>query len=232
MRKLQSIKTKKDHDTALQTRLAHVRICDTPIPVLSQDDPLPGGYLGTVLTASLCPRAHLKWTLEILTTISKAVLNTPLPPNIKQRLLLYGANSKIMHTHCLMALSPTAITSIDSLLEATCRKNWRLPKGLPRAGLHSPHDELGLNLPTIWEDYCAAATNSWTNILNDQGALGATARASLTQAAATFQHWPLELAFHFHRGGRPLCPSVIARNIATPNRGPPPPRRTRNMARK
>jgi hypothetical protein len=120
-----------------------------------------------------------------------------------------------MHTHCLMDLSPTAITSIDSLLETTCRKLWRLPKGFPRAGLHAPHDELGLNLPTIWEDYCAAATNSWTNILNDQGALGATARASLTQAAAKFQHWPLEFAFQFHRGGRPLCPSVIARNIAT-----------------
>ena len=117
-----------------------------------------------------------------------------------------------MHTHCLIALSPTAITSIDSLLEATCRKMWRLPNGFPRAGLHSPHDELGLNLPTIWEDYCAAATNSWTDI---QGALEATARSSLTQAATKFQHWPLELVFHCHRGGRPLCPSVIARNIAT-----------------
>jgi hypothetical protein len=213
--KLQTIKSKKDRDTALQTRLAHVRINDTPIPVLSQDEPLPGGYLGTALTASLCPKAHLQWTLGVITTISKAVLNTPLPPNIKQRLLLYGANSKIMHTHCLMALSPAAITSIDSSLEATCRKIWRLPRGFPRAGLHAPHDELGLNLPTIWEDYCAAATNSWTNILNDQGALGSTARASLAQAAHKFQRWPLELAFHSYRGGRPICPSVIARNIAT-----------------
>ena len=80
-----------------------------------------------------------------------------------------------MHTHCLMDLSQAAITSIDSSLEATCRKIWRLPKGFPRAGLHAPHDELGLNLPTIWEDYCAAATNSWINIHNEQGALGATA---------------------------------------------------------
>ena len=66
-----------------------------------------------------------------------------------------------------MALSPAAITSIDSLLGATCRKIWRLPKGFPRAELHAPDDELGLNLPTIWEDYSAAATNSWTNILDD-----------------------------------------------------------------
>ena len=165
---------------ALQTRLAHVRIGGKSIPILSQDDPLSGGYLGTALTTSLCPKEHLKWTLEVLATISKAVLTTPLPPNIKQRLLLYGVNSKIMHTHCLMALSPTAINSIDSLLEATCRNFLRLPKGFPRAGLHAPYDELSLNLPTIWKDYCAAATNSWTSILNDQGALGATARASLT----------------------------------------------------
>ena len=108
--KLQLIKSKKDRDMALQTRLAHVRINDTPIPVLSQDEPLPGGYLGTALTSSLCPKEHLQWTLGVITTISKAVLNTPLPPNIKQRLLLYGANSKIMHTHCLMALSPAAIS--------------------------------------------------------------------------------------------------------------------------
>ncbi len=101
---------------ALQTRLAHVRIGGIPIPVLSQDDTLPGGYLVTALTASLCPKAHLKWTLEVITTINKAVLTTPLPPNVKQRLLLYGANSKIMHTRCLMALSPAAITSIDSSL--------------------------------------------------------------------------------------------------------------------
>ena len=72
-----------------------------------------------------------------------------------------------MHTHCLMAPSPTAITAIDSSLGATCRKIWKLPRGFPRAGLHAPHDELGLNLPTIWEDYCSAATNSWTSILND-----------------------------------------------------------------
>ncbi len=113
LRKLQDIKTNQDRDTALQTRLAHIRIGGIPIPVLSQDDPLPGGYLGTALTASLCPKAHLKWTLEVRSTISKAVLNTLLPPSIKQRILLYGANSKVMHTCYLMALSPAAITSID-----------------------------------------------------------------------------------------------------------------------
>jgi hypothetical protein len=156
--------------------------------VLSQVDPLPGGYLGTALAASLCPKAHLKWELGVISTISKAVLNAPLPPNIRHRLLLYGDSSKIMHTQCLMALSPAAITSIYSSLEETCRKIWRLPKGFPRAGLYAPREELGLNLPTIWEDYCAAAANSWTNILNDQGALGATTRASLTQPATEFQH--------------------------------------------
>jgi hypothetical protein len=150
--KLQTIKSNKDRDVAIQTRLAHVRINDSPILVLSQDEPLPGGYLGTALTTSLCPKAHLQWTHGVIATISKAVLNTPLPPNIKQRFLLYGANSKMMPTHCFVALSPLAITSIDSSLEAPCRKIWRLPKGFPRARLHAPHDELGLNLPTIWED--------------------------------------------------------------------------------
>jgi hypothetical protein len=40
-------------------------------------------------------------------------------------------------------------------------QNLETTQRLPRAGLHAPHDELGLNLPTIWEDYCAAAMNSW-----------------------------------------------------------------------
>jgi hypothetical protein len=50
-------------------------------------------------------------------------------------------------------------------------KIWKLPKGCSRAGLHASHDELGLNLPTIWEDYYSAAINSWARIIKDQGAL-------------------------------------------------------------
>ena len=82
-----------------------------------------------------------------------------------------------------MALSPASITIIDSKLEATCQTIWKLPKGFPGAGMHAPRDELEINLPTIWEDYCSAVINSWTHILNAQGALGATTRAFLTQAA-------------------------------------------------
>jgi hypothetical protein len=102
---LQLIKRKTDRDTALQARLAHVRVGTISIHIISKDDPLPDGYLGTALTTSLCPKAHLAWTLDTLANISKAILSTPYPPDIKQRLLLYGANSKIMHTHCLTALT-------------------------------------------------------------------------------------------------------------------------------
>jgi hypothetical protein len=72
-----------------------------------------------------------------------------------------------------MALSPAFFTTIDSKLEGTCRKIWKLPKGFLTAGMNAPHDELGLNLPTIWEDYCSATINSWTHILNDRESLGA-----------------------------------------------------------
>jgi hypothetical protein len=93
-----------------------------------------------------------------------------------------------MHTHCLMALSPSAITSIDSHHEAASRRIWNLPRGFPRAALHASHADLGLNLPTLREDNCAAAIRSWTIILNDQGSLGATARASLHHAASKYSH--------------------------------------------
>jgi hypothetical protein len=113
-----------------------------------------------------------------------------------------------------MALSPSAMTEVDSIAEGVTRKIWHLPNSFPRAGLHAPIEELGLNSPIIWEDYCGAAIRSWTQILNDEGALGATARTSLLQAETRFKHWPLELAFRTIKG-RATCPSVIRRNVAT-----------------
>ncbi len=204
----------KDKDDALRARLANIFLGGTRIGVLSQDEPLPGGYLGTTLAASLCPDAHLRWTKLQLKLICKAVKRAPLPAHIKQRLLVYGAHSKINHTHCLMALSPTTMTEVDSVLEGAARHIRRLPTNFPKAGLHAPTEELGLNIPTVWEDYCGSAIRSWTQILNDESALGITTRASLRHALAKFKNWPLELAFHTHKG-RATCPSVIGRNAAT-----------------
>jgi hypothetical protein len=149
MQNLQSFRKKADRDDALKARLAHITLGRQRIGVLTQDEPLPGGYLGTALTASLCHDAHLQWTKQQLETICKAVNRAPLPSNIKQRLLLYGANSKINYTHCLMALSPTAMAEVHSILEGTSRKLWHLPNTFPRAMLHAPAEELGLNIPTV-----------------------------------------------------------------------------------
>ena len=212
---IQSIPRKRDRDDALRARLAHITLAGRPIGSLTQDEPLPGGYLGTSLTASLSPEAHLHWTKTQLTLIGKALRNTPLPPHIKQRLLLYGAHSKITHTHCLMALSPASIKAVDSVIEAISRDIWKLPASFPKAGLHALIEDVGLNIPSIWEDYCGAAVRSWTQILNDEGALGVTARASLQRASAQFQHWPMEIAFHTLRDHTPACKSVLARNMAT-----------------
>ncbi len=105
--------------------------------------------MGTTLTASVCPDAHLRWTKRRLENICKAANRAPLPSHIKQRVLLYGAHSKINLTHCLMTLSPTAMAEVDSILECASRKIWYLPNTFPRAGLHAPSEELGLNIPTV-----------------------------------------------------------------------------------
>jgi hypothetical protein len=123
--------------------------------------------------------AHLHWTKAQLNLTGKALRNTPLPPHIKHRLLLYGAHSKITHTHYLMALSPTSIKAVDSVVEAITREIWSLPASFTKAGLHAMLEEVGLNIPSIREDYCGAAVRSWTQILKDEGALCVTARASL-----------------------------------------------------
>ena len=114
---LQAIPRKRDRDDALRARLAHINIAGRPIGYLTQDEPLPGGYSNTSLTASLCPDTQLRWTKEQLKKIGRALARAPLSPHIKQRLLFYGAHSKIAHTHCLMALSPHAMKAVDSLLE-------------------------------------------------------------------------------------------------------------------
>ncbi len=98
--------------------------------------------------------AHLLWTKSQIYQIGQALGHTPLPPHINQRLLLYGANSKISHTHCLMALSPHAIQEVDSLIEGISRQIWNLSINFPRAGLHALLEYLGLNIPSIWEDSC------------------------------------------------------------------------------
>jgi hypothetical protein len=36
-----------------------------------------------------------------------------------------------------------------------------------------------LNIPSVWEDYYGAVIRSMKQILNDEGALGTTAKASL-----------------------------------------------------
>ncbi len=130
---IQSISRKRDRDDALKAILAHVTLAGRPIGSLSEDEPLLGAYLGTSLTTSLCPDVK-RVTAEDWHGSSK----DPLPPHIKQRLLIYGAHSKIAHTHCLMALSPDAIKAIDSLLERLSRRIWGLPHSFPRAGLHGP----------------------------------------------------------------------------------------------
>ena len=56
---LQSIPRKGDRDDALRARLTHITLSGRPIGSLTQDEPHPRGYLGTSLTASLSPVAHL-----------------------------------------------------------------------------------------------------------------------------------------------------------------------------
>jgi len=138
--------------------------------------------------ASLCPDTHLLRTKEQLRKIGKALAQAPLPPHIKQRLLLYGAHAKIAQTRCLMSLSPQAMKEVDSFAETLYRNIWGLPPSFPRAGLHAPVEEICLNIPYIWEEICGLALRSWAQILDDEGALGITARASLHGAAYKFRH--------------------------------------------
>jgi hypothetical protein len=59
-----------------------------------------------------------------------------------------------------MTPPPTAIKEVDPLLEKFSRVIWNLPASFPKAGLHALLDEVGLNIPSVWEEYCGAAIRS------------------------------------------------------------------------
>jgi hypothetical protein len=48
-----------------------------------------------------------------------------------------------------MAFSPTAMAEVESILEGTSKEIWHLPNAFPRAGLHAPPEEPGLNIPIV-----------------------------------------------------------------------------------
>jgi len=59
-----------------------------------------------------------------------------------------------------MALSPPPIKAVDPVLEFISRDIWKLPASFPKTGLHALLEEVGLNIPSVWEDYCGAAVHS------------------------------------------------------------------------
>ena len=64
------------------------------------------------------------------------------------------------HPRFLMALSRQAIQEMDLVLEGISIQIWSLFPTFPKARLHALLEDLDLNIPSIWEDYCGAATRS------------------------------------------------------------------------
>ena len=56
-----------------------------------------------------------------------------------------------------MALSPQATREVDTVMESISKQIWNLPSTFPKAGLHALLEDIGLNIPSFWEDYCGAA---------------------------------------------------------------------------
>ena len=185
----------------------HSKPASRPIPSLSQDEPLPGGYLGARITASLSTQPHLSWATDECATAVTSILNLPIPSQTLIPLLGYQGPAKIAHTHHLTNLTWADIARLDATLLRGVKHFHKLPKSFPRIALHAPVHELGLNFPSIWEDYSAAAAATWCRILNDTGILGRAARDSLTTAAGEYRHWPVASAL-------PNCPFTLGRVAA------------------
>ena len=132
----------------------------------------------------------MEWAKAECTAAASALHHLPLPPQMLISLLGYQGPARLNHTHHLTQLTWQDIARLDAILLTGVRQLHRLPKSFPRVALQAPAHQLGLNFPSIWEDYSAAAGASWCRILNDEGILGRAARDSLSQAALEFRSWP------------------------------------------
>ena len=80
---------KKDRDDALRARLSPLTLQGKPVPILTQDEPLPGGYLGTQITAALTRTPHLTWAEDSCQQAVHSIRNLPIQQNILTALLGY-----------------------------------------------------------------------------------------------------------------------------------------------
>jgi hypothetical protein len=59
-----------------------------------------------------------------------------------------------------MALTPSTIRKATAVVEKISRRIWNLPTAFPTAGIHVLHEDLGLDVPSAWEDYRGASIRS------------------------------------------------------------------------
>ncbi len=156
--------------------------------MLTQDEPLPGGYLGTQIIAALTRTHHLTWAGDNCRQAVSSLRNLPIPHQILTALLGYQGPARLNHTHHLAQLTWEDVAKLDATLLQGVRHIYHLPKSFPRVAMQAPTAEFGLNFPSIWEGYCAAAGATLCLILNDDGILGRAARVSLSMAASEFQY--------------------------------------------
>ena len=190
---IQTIQKKAERDMALKNSLAHVNILGSHIPTLAQDEPLPGGYLGCQLTASLSSGAQKQWLNDTLKEAQAAIQSAPVKIKTKIAMIQYLIYSKVRYTMGQMMYDYEFLSRMDGLIASTIKQAWGFPRYLPTAAAQSSKDELGLDSPSLAMDYGATAAATLKDLLNDNGRLGKLAKASLAHLAKEKQNWPKEL---------------------------------------
>jgi hypothetical protein len=107
---------KKDRDDTLRARLSPLALQGKPVPILTQDEPLPGGYLGTQITAALTRTPHLAWAEDSCRQAVQSITNLPIQRNILTALLGYQGPARLNHTHHLALLTWNDVAKLDATL--------------------------------------------------------------------------------------------------------------------
>ena len=188
-------------DQALKDCLAHLRIKDTQIQPLGQDEPLPGGYLGCQITTSLTSGPQKPWLNSVLQEAREAIKAAPVSIHTKVSLIHYLSYSKIRHTMGQLLYDWEFLQRMDSTIATMLKEAWKLrPRYLPTVAVQCSKQDLGLDSPSLAMDYSATAAALIPALLNDSGRLGDLARASLQKQQQTKLKWPMELALDNNPG--------------------------------
>ena len=143
----------------------------------------PCMYLGIKICPTLDWKPQVQHMMNKIHTRGEHILTRARPagatPQQCLRLIKTCLIPQITYTMAVTPYMPADIGRMDTAIGAIIKKSCNLPRGFPTAALRLPHEEAGMDMPSLQLDYLQVTTATLTRALNDKGTLGTTTHALL-----------------------------------------------------